>query len=51
MHLKLHEPGWNFEGSVEKDKIVLEQFDAIQAEFASLDPKSVTPMLEPVTQS
>jgi farnesyl-diphosphate farnesyltransferase len=39
LHLKLHEPGWTFKESNEKDKAVLEEFDAIQAEFAQLDPK------------
>ena len=37
MHLKLHEPGWTYNESNEKDKAVLEQFDKIQAEFAQLD--------------
>ena len=37
LHLKLHEPGWTFHESTEKDKIVLVEFDAIQAEFAQLD--------------
>lgn len=39
LHLKLHEPGWTFNQSNEKDKAVLENFDSIQAEFARLDPK------------
>ncbi|ORY28634.1 isoprenoid synthase domain-containing protein [Naematelia encephala] len=39
LYLKLHEPGWTFNESNEKDKAVLEQFDAIQAEFALLDEK------------
>ncbi len=41
LHLKLHEPGWTFKESNEKDKAVLEGFDAIQAEFAQLDEKWV----------
>lgn len=41
MHTKLYEPGWTFKGSKEKDKIVLEEFDAIQTEFSLLDPKCV----------
>ena len=39
LHLKLHEPGWTFKGSMEKDKAVLEGFDVIQTEFALLDSK------------
>ncbi|RSH92636.1 terpene cyclase [Saitozyma podzolica] len=41
LHLKLHEPGWNFDGSGpnEKDRQVLVEFDVVQAEFALLDPK------------
>ncbi|ADV21285.1 farnesyl-diphosphate farnesyltransferase [Cryptococcus gattii E566] len=39
LHTKLYEPGWTFKGSKEKDKIVLEEFDAIQTEFSLLDPK------------
>ena len=39
LHLKLHEPGWTFTESNEKDKAVLEQFDQVQVEFALLDPK------------
>lgn len=38
-HLKLHEPGWTFEESSEKDKAVLENFDVIQAEFSQLPEK------------
>ena len=38
-HLKLHEPGWTFKESSEKDKELLERFDVIQAEFAQLDPR------------
>lgn len=40
MHLKLYEPGWNFDGSGpgEKDRIVLVEFENVQAEFAILDP-------------
>jgi farnesyl-diphosphate farnesyltransferase len=43
MHLKIHEPGWNFDGSGpnESDRIVLVEFENIQAEFADLDPKLV----------
>ena len=41
LHLKLHEPGWNYQGAKDKDKIVLEQFDVIQKEFSLLDPKWV----------
>lgn len=41
LHLKLYEPGWTFNQSNEKDKAVLEQFDAVQAEFAQLAPKWV----------
>jgi len=41
LHLKLYEPGWTFNQSNEKDKAVLEQFDAVQAEFAQLDTKWV----------
>lgn len=37
-HTKLYEPGWTFHESNEKDKVVLEQFNAIQAEFALLEP-------------
>jgi farnesyl-diphosphate farnesyltransferase len=50
LHLKLHEPGWTFDGSGpnEKDRQVLIEFDVIQAEFAQLDPKSVT---EPCSRS
>lgn len=45
MHLKLHEPGWNFDGSGpnESDRIVLVEFENVQSEFADLDPKSVLP--------
>jgi farnesyl-diphosphate farnesyltransferase len=41
MHLKLHEPGWNFDGSGpnENDRIVLVEFENVQAEFADLEPK------------
>ena len=39
LHLKLHEPGWTFHDSKEKDKAVLEEFDTVQKEFAMLDPK------------
>lgn len=39
LHLKLHEPGWNFQGAKDKDKIVVEQFDVIQKEFSLLNPK------------
>ena len=39
LHLKLHEPGWTFHESKERDRAVLEGFDSIQAEFALLDPK------------
>lgn len=39
LHLKLHEPGWTFKESKEKDRALLEHFDVIQAEFALLDPK------------
>ncbi|WVF70700.1 farnesyl-diphosphate farnesyltransferase [Kwoniella sp. CBS 6097] len=38
LHEKLYEPGWTFHESKEKDKIVLEQFDAIQYEFSELKP-------------
>ncbi|BEJ18102.1 hypothetical protein CspHIS471_0703790 [Cutaneotrichosporon sp. HIS471] len=40
-HLKLHEPGWTFNGSGpnEKDRGVLVEFDIIQKEFALLDQK------------
>lgn len=40
-HLKLHEPGWTFDGSGpnEKDRGVLVEFDVIQKEFALLDQK------------
>lgn len=41
MHLKLHEPGWTFRDSKEKDKVVLENFNDIQTEFALLEPKLV----------
>lgn len=41
LHTKLYEPGWTFKESKEKDKIVLEEFDAIQTEFSLLDPKYV----------
>lgn len=41
MHTKLYEPGWTFKESKEKDKIVLEEFDAIQTEFSLLDHKYV----------
>lgn len=41
LHTKLYEPGWTFKGSKEKDRIVLEEFDAIQTEFSLLDPKYV----------
>lgn len=41
LHLKLYEPGWTFNESNEKDKAVLEKFDSIQAEFATLDPSYV----------
>jgi phytoene/squalene synthetase len=43
MHLKLHEPGWNFDGSGpnESDRIVLVEFENVQSEFADLDPKLV----------
>jgi hypothetical protein len=34
---KLEEPGWGFMQSNEKDKIVLEEFSNIQAEFKLLD--------------
>ncbi|KAK4683512.1 farnesyl-diphosphate farnesyltransferase, partial [Tremellales sp. Uapishka_1] len=39
-HLKLHEPGWNFDGSGpnEKDRQVLVEFEKIQEEFAKLAP-------------
>lgn len=38
-HLKLHEPGWTFNGSGpnEKDRAVLVEFDVIQKEFALLN--------------
>ncbi|WVQ97069.1 farnesyl-diphosphate farnesyltransferase [Kwoniella sp. CBS 9459] len=39
LHEKLYEPGWTFHESKEKDKIVLEQFDAIQFEFSELTPE------------
>ena len=39
LYLKLGEPGWTFTDSKEKDRAVLENFDKIQAEFATLDPK------------
>lgn len=41
MHLKLYEPGWNFDGSGpnEKDRQVLVEFEVVQAEFAQLDKK------------
>ncbi|OCF32891.1 farnesyl-diphosphate farnesyltransferase [Kwoniella heveanensis BCC8398] len=39
LHEKLYEPGWTFHESKEKDKIVLEQFDAIQYEFSELKPE------------
>ena len=39
MYLKLHEPGWTFKESQEKDKAVLERFNIIQEEFATLDPR------------
>jgi farnesyl-diphosphate farnesyltransferase len=41
MHLKLHEPGWTFDGSGpnENDRIVLVEFENVQAEFADLEPK------------
>nr|ODN93281.1 farnesyl-diphosphate farnesyltransferase [Cryptococcus depauperatus CBS 7841] len=39
MHTKLYEPEWTFNGSKEKDKIVLEEFDVIQTEFTLLNPK------------
>ncbi|AAW42475.2 farnesyl-diphosphate farnesyltransferase, putative [Cryptococcus deneoformans JEC21] len=42
MHTKLYEPGWTFKESKEKDKIVLEEFDAIQTEFSLLDHKYQT---------
>jgi farnesyl-diphosphate farnesyltransferase len=47
LHLKLHEPGWNFDGSGpnEKDRQVLVEFDVVQAEFALLDPKWVCSFL------
>jgi farnesyl-diphosphate farnesyltransferase len=40
-HQKLYEPGWTFSdsGPNEKDRIVLTQFDSIQAEFATLEPR------------
>jgi farnesyl-diphosphate farnesyltransferase len=46
MHLKLHEPGWNFDGSGpgEKDRIVLVEFENVQEEFANLDAGSVLPV-------
>lgn len=48
MHLKLHEPGWNFDGSGpgEKDRIVLVEFENVQEEFANLDAGSVLPVLK-----
>ncbi|KAK8865743.1 farnesyl-diphosphate farnesyltransferase [Kwoniella newhampshirensis] len=39
LHTKLYEPGWTFTESKERDRIVLDEFDNIQAEFAQLDPK------------
>ncbi|ORX34197.1 putative farnesyl-diphosphate farnesyltransferase [Kockovaella imperatae] len=39
LHRKLHEPGWHYVGSKDKDAIVLESFASIQKEFSLLDPK------------
>lgn len=41
LHLKLHEPGWNFtqSGPNEKDREVLVDFDKVQVEFTNLDEK------------
>ncbi|WWD18078.1 farnesyl-diphosphate farnesyltransferase [Kwoniella shandongensis] len=39
LHTKLYEPGWTFQESNEKDKVVLNEFDIIQKEFVTLDPK------------
>lgn len=43
LHLKLFEPGWNFDGSGpnERDRQVLVEFEVVQAEFAQLDKKCV----------
>ncbi|WRT65847.1 farnesyl-diphosphate farnesyltransferase [Kwoniella shivajii] len=38
-HEKLYEPGWTFQDSQEKDKIVLQEFNNIQYEFSTLKPE------------
>ena len=45
LYLKLHEPGWTFDGSGpnEKDRDVLVHFDKVQKEFSLLDERSVSP--------
>ncbi|RXK34886.1 farnesyl-diphosphate farnesyltransferase [Tremella mesenterica] len=41
LYLKLHEPGWNFDGSGpnEADRMTLAEFDVIQKEFSMLDER------------